>query len=197
MTDVGLDGRTARRDRNRELVLDAVIELFTENPLEPNASEVANRSGVSLRSVYRYFEDRDDLVRAAIARHAERLAPLFELPGLGEGALDARITRFVQQRLRLYEGAASTARAALLRAPGNHLLREQMDRTRELLRRQMHDMFAPELMARRAAPRRATAAAIDTMFQFEAVEHLRHRLRYSPAQTSDVLRRTLTALLDA
>ncbi len=87
-TDTPVDGRTARRDRNRDLVLDAVIDLFGEGRLSPNATDVATRSGVSLRSVYRYFEDQDALVRAAIARHAERIAPLLEVPDPGEGPLD-------------------------------------------------------------------------------------------------------------
>ena len=36
-----VDGRTARRDRNREAVLDAAIELFAEGVLSPSATQVA------------------------------------------------------------------------------------------------------------------------------------------------------------
>jgi AcrR family transcriptional regulator len=190
-----IDGRTARRDRNRDLVLDAVIDLFAEGHLTPNAAEVATRSGVSLRSVYRYFEDQDALVRAAIARHAERVAPLLEVPDPGAGPLEARVNRFVSCRMRLYEAAAPTARATLLRAPMNRYLREQMARARETLRRQTEAMFAPELTAMPAPQRRAISAAADTLLQFESAEHLRVRLGLSPAQTADALRRTLTTLL--
>ena len=145
--DVLVDGRTARRDRNRELVLDAAIELFTENDLAPDAASVAERSGVSLRSVYRYFEDHDSLVRAAIARHAERIAPLLVIPDLGVGPFDVRVERLVAARMRLYEAAAPTARVAVLRAPDNPPLREQMDRLRATLRAQTEAMFEPELSA--------------------------------------------------
>lgn len=193
--DAAVDGRTARRDRNRELVLDAVIELFTEDQLAPNAADVAARSGVSLRSVYRYFEDLDELMRAAIARHAERVAPLYEVPDVGVGPIEHRITRLVSWRTRLYEAAAPTARAALQRAPANPLLREQMERVRATLRGQTEAMFAPELTTMTAAERRAALGAIDTLLQFESAEHLRVRLGYSLAQTNDILSRTLTALL--
>ncbi|MGZ4689934.1 MAG: TetR/AcrR family transcriptional regulator [Acidimicrobiia bacterium] len=193
--DGAVDGRTARRDRNRDLVLDAVIELFTEDQLAPNAAEVAARSGVSLRSVYRYFEDQDALVRAAISRHAERVAPLMDVPDVGEGPLAERVSRFVSWRMRLYDAAAPTARAALLRAPGNDLLREQLERVRETLRHQTEAMFAPELCAMNASSRRAVSASVDTLLQFESAEHLRERLGYSATQTNDILRRTLTALL--
>jgi AcrR family transcriptional regulator len=193
--DASVDGRTARRDRNRELVLDAVIDLFSEGTLTPTAADVASRSGVSLRSVYRYFEDQDELVQAAIARHAERVAPLLEVPNPGEGPLDERITRFVACRMRLYEAAAPTARATLLRAPMNRFLRERMEWARATLRDQTETMFAPELAAMPAAQRRAVSAVADTLLQFESAEHLRVRLGLSPAQTAEVLRRTLTTLL--
>jgi AcrR family transcriptional regulator len=201
MTEAGtvddpvIDGRTARRDRNRELVLDAVIELFTEDQLAPNAADVAARSGVSLRSVYRYFEDHDALVRAAIARHAERVAPMLDVPEIGLGPLAARVDRLVEWRLRLYETAAPTARAALLRAPGNQLLGEQIARAREAMRRQNEAMFAPELAAMSAARRRAATASVDVLLQFESAEHMRVVLGLTLAQTADALRRALTALL--
>jgi AcrR family transcriptional regulator len=190
-----VDGRTARRDRNRDLVLDAVIQLFTEDQLAPNAAAVAERSGVSLRSVYRYFQDHDALVRAAIARNAERVAPLFDVPDLGQGPLDERVTRLVAWRLRLYEASAPTARAAIVRAPANPILRDQLESVRALMRKQTVAMFAPELAMMTTTQRRAVTDAIDTLLQFESAEHLIGRLDLSPAQTADVLGRALTALL--
>jgi AcrR family transcriptional regulator len=190
-----VDGRTARRDRNRDLVLDAVIELFTEDHLAPNATDVAARSGVSLRSVYRYFEDLDALMRAAIERHAERVAPLLDVPDIGQGPFDERVARFVTWRVRLYEAAAPTARAAALRTPMNPLLKDQMERVRATLRSQTAAMFARELAAMSTPQRRAALSAVDTLLQFEGAEHLRVRLGNSQAQTTDILRRALTALL--
>src|SRR3954451_2341772 len=127
-------GRTARRDRNKDAVLDAVLELFTDGSLMPGPAEVADRSGVSLRSVYRYFDDMDALVRAAIARNLVRMEPLFALPDPGVGPLDSRIARIVQARLALHEAAAPVARAALARQAGNRIIRERLEETRVLLR---------------------------------------------------------------
>jgi AcrR family transcriptional regulator len=194
-TEPQIDGRTARRDRNRDLVLDAVLELFADNQFAPNAADVAARSGVSLRSVYRYYEDFDELVRAAIARHAERIAPLMEIPDPGEGTFAERLDRFVSYRMKLYEASAPMARAALVREPANQLVRDQVARARKRLSRQTHAMFAPELSALPNAQRRAIGAAADTLTQFESAENLRVRLGYSSAQTADILRRSLTTLL--
>src|SRR6185312_6061085 len=60
-----VDGRTARKDRNMVAVLDAVLELFVRGDLIPSPEAIAQRSGVSLRSVYRYLAASRDLVHAA------------------------------------------------------------------------------------------------------------------------------------
>jgi hypothetical protein len=58
-------------------------------------------------------------------------------------------------------------------------------------------MFEPELRKMPAARRRATVAAADALFQFEAVEHLRAHLALTAAQAEDALRHALTALFIA
>jgi AcrR family transcriptional regulator len=189
-----VDGRKARRDRNRELVLDAALELFSEGQLEPNALDVAERSGVSERSVFRYFEDRDALLRAAIARHLDRTLPLYEFPGLGEGTLDERIDWFVAHRLELYRTLASTARAAIVRTATSDLIRGQMEEARRRLQGQLKATFEPELRLMPAAQRRATVAAADALFQFEGVEHLCEHLELSASQAREALRHALTCL---
>ena len=75
--DTLLDGRTAGRERNRDAVVDAMLDLYGAGILEPSADEIAAQSGVSRRSVFRYFEDLDDLCRAAIARQKDRVSHLF------------------------------------------------------------------------------------------------------------------------
>lgn len=190
-----IDGRTARRDRNRTAVLDAVLELFAADHLSPRPEDVAARSGVSLRSVYRYFRDPDELVRAALAHHVERVSPLFELDALGDGTLDERIARFVRHRLRLYEAIAPMARAARAAAPRNPVIRARYDETRRLLRRQLEQHFATELRRLPAARRRNIADVIDTLFQLEALDHLRVELGNSERRVSAALRDSLAALL--
>ncbi|WP_426572090.1 TetR/AcrR family transcriptional regulator [Aquihabitans sp. McL0605] len=199
MTDPELeesaDGRTARRDRNRDAVLDAVLELFAEDSLTPGPAEVADRSGVSLRSVYRYFEDMDALVRAAIARHLVRMAPLFELDHPGEGPVEERIEAIVTARLRLYEAAAPMARASVARAQSNRIIRERLEETRKVLQRQVEDMFAPELAARPKAERAQVAASLDVLLELEALEHLRRYRALPEPAVQEILVRAVRALL--
>lgn len=193
--DISPDGRIARRDRNRNAVLDAVIELFSEDHLDPGPGDVALRVGLSERSVYRYFEDREALLRAAMARHIERVMPLYVIHEIGRGPLDARIERFVTSRLRLYEAIESTARAARARAAVNEIFREQVNETHTLLQRQVDKHFAPELDAFGEPRRTARAVAIDTMCQLEALDHQRIHRELTVEQVHAVLVDALHALL--
>ncbi len=147
-----IDGRTARKDRNRLAVLDAVLELFTEGDLIPSPEAIAHRSGVSLRSVYRFLGDKRDLVQAAIERHLERVGPLFALEPIGEGPFAQRVEQFVTARLRLYQAIAPTARAAQARVrmratPASEVIKESLMARRMLLRVQLSRHFATEFGA--------------------------------------------------
>lgn len=54
-----------KRDRNRRLVTERALELFLEKGVDGvTIREVAERSGLTERSVYRYFYTRADLVLA-------------------------------------------------------------------------------------------------------------------------------------
>jgi AcrR family transcriptional regulator len=198
-----VDGRAARRSRNREAVLDAVIELFLEDQMLPSAADVAARSEVSLRSVYRYFDDVEDLVRAAIGRHVERHEDDFVIEGLGTGDLEDRIETLVRVRLSLYETLAPAVRAAVAREhtipPGHTVppLGPQLARRRQALTDQAAAMFAPELAQLPAREADERLAAVDALTQFDGLEFLcRHRgmsIRAARGVLVTALRRLLTA----
>lgn len=190
-----MDGRTARRDRNTEAVLDAVRELFVEGSFAPTAEAVAARSGVSLRSVYRYFEDTDALFRAAIARRVAAAEELFDVPGLGEGPLDERIERLVDQRLALYEAVAPEVRAALARGPAAPLVLEQMQLRRRLLAEQVERHFAVEAGRLGRTRGKALLRCVDLLLQFDSVEQLTVRSGLSRARARAVLVTGVAALL--
>lgn len=190
------DGRLARRDRNRTAVLDAIIDLFTEGDLDPSPEQVARRAGISPRSVYRYFDDREALQREAIDHHLARVLPLAQIPAIGQGPLTERISVFVTHRLRLYETVAATARATRRRAHNDEIARERLEWTRRGLREQVKRQFAPELDAMSARTRRARIAALDALCELEALDHYRVHRGFSTSETEALLVDALAALLD-
>ena len=111
-----VDGRTARRDRNRNEVVEAALALVDEGVMDPSVDQLTERSGLSARSIFRYFDGLDDLRRAVIRSQFERLQPLLDSADAGDGALEARVKRFVDTRLKFNESIAGPARTAQMRA---------------------------------------------------------------------------------
>jgi AcrR family transcriptional regulator len=196
MTVERLDGRTARRDRNSEAVLDTVHEMFVEGNFSPAVEEVAARSGVSLRSVYRYFEDTDALLRMAIQRRVSLVGGMFLLPRIGEGPLDERIDRIVNHRLTLHTKLGPTVRAAILRAPYSPLLAEQLQSRRALLSNQVAEHFAPEVGRLERQRGEELLACADALCSFEGIEHLRVTRGLPVTRTKKTIATGLHALLD-
>ena len=192
--DAAIDGRRAWRDRNLSAVVDALLDLFAEGNLRPSAEEIAARSGVSRRSVFRYFDDLDGLDRVAIDRQIARVSHLVELAGLGEGPLGDRIERLVAQRLRLFEAILPVARVSRLRAPFEPVVAAELARSRRLFRQQVQRHFAPELSQLPPGERNAVTGAAEVMCCFEAYELLRLGHQQTPKQIADVMRGGLTRI---
>lgn len=173
-TETPLDGRRQRRDRNREAVVEALLALYREDNLTPSADEIADRAGISARSLFRYFADVDGLVRAAVARQQEHLAPLFGLSARIDQPLEQRIGEFVTGRVRLLEAMGSVgevARSARARQP---VIATELARIRAALRRQVVDLFADALADLDDSERAAVEATLDVVTSWEAHHLLRH-----------------------
>jgi AcrR family transcriptional regulator len=62
---VAPDLRSRQRDDTRRAILEAFIALLDEgNPVTVSVPAVAARAGVSVRTLYRYFPNKDDLMAA-------------------------------------------------------------------------------------------------------------------------------------
>jgi len=196
-TTAQTDGRRAWRDRNRLAVVDALLDLYAEGNLRPGASEVAARSGVSRRSVFRYFDDLDDLDRTAIARQQERVKHLVEIPHFGDGPVAERIAAIAEQRVRLFDAVAPAARVSRMRAPVHKVIAEELAQSRQHFTRQVERQFAPELSALDAAERLSVSAAADAVCSFEAFDLLKTARGMSNDEVRRVIEVTLAALFAA
>lgn len=143
----GVDGRTLRRMRNRDAVIDALIDITREGDLRPGASEIADRAGVSHRSIFRYFDDLDDLVGTAIDHDLAEAGPLANIRVIGTGRVAERIAAFVDARISLYEHIDATMQLARTRAHSIPSIDESIAKMVVLFRTQIAAHFQPELAA--------------------------------------------------
>ena len=190
-----VDGRRAGRDRNRLAVVDALLDLYAEGNLRPGADEVAKRAGLSRRSVFRYFDDLDDLDRTAIARQQERVRHLWDIRGLGEGSLPDRIQAMAAMRCTLFETVGPAARVSRMRAPIHPVIASELGESRKLFIRQVERQFAPELAIRQPEERKRLVAALDVACSFEAFDLMRMAHGMSVPQIREAMAAALTALL--
>jgi AcrR family transcriptional regulator len=170
--------------------VDAVLDLLGEGVLRPTAQQVAERSGVSLRSIFRIFDDVESLNAAACARQLSRVRHLF-VDVVPTGTLDERVNEVVSINGRLYESIAPIRRAALRAAPESPALQEQLARARTWVRSEVDRVFATEL---RTAGRDA-AAAVELALSFEAWDQLRAAQGVSATRAAAAVSTIVTALL--
>jgi len=193
--DLIVDGRTARRNQNRERVLDAIISLAADGVDDPSVDAIAKRAGVSYRSVYRYFDDRTDLMLCAISRIIGDMWSIFEIDDLGEGPLGDRIERFTRARLAAYRQLAPLTRVAIRRTATEQTVSAEYDRVRVYMRTQLETHFAPELDRLDPADRALTVATMNVLFQFEAFEFLALYDNLSDDEMAQILQGHLQAQL--
>jgi len=189
------DGRHARRDRNKYAVVDAYLQLVREGDPRPSIAAVADRSGVSHRSVFRYFADKNELARTAIERQHAFASPLVSLT-VGPGApLPERIERFVERRLELFDAIAPVARLTRSLASMQPLLEHELTTSRAFLRSQLRHLFRAEVDALPNAHRVPALAALDALCSFEAVDLLLRDQGLAEVDAAATLRFAIARLL--
>jgi len=188
--DTATDGRALRRLRNEDAAVDAILDLLNEGVIQPTAQEVSDRSGVSMRSIFRLFQDMEALHAAAIERQLSRIGPLLaDVPTTGP--LTERIAALADDRARFFEAVAPVRRLAVRRSAQSPTLRSGLARADRHFRSQVATVFAAEL----AAAHDDLLDALDAATSWEAWDRLRRAQDLSVAAARRVTVLTLTALL--
>ncbi len=130
------DGRTLRRLRNRDRIIDVALDLARAGE-DVTVERLAEASSISVRSIYNHFPSGADLESAMHDRGKETLRPyLTAMPGR-EVPFDERVRRFAEVRGRMFEEFGAMAwRAAVeedrRQAPNPFLERWRRGRAREI-----------------------------------------------------------------
>jgi len=171
--DASTDGRVLRRERNRAEIVDALLALLREGHIEVSAAAIAERAKLSERSIFRYFDDLDDLYRTVCAVQFEREKKHATIDSFSKGSTEDKIAHFVEQRVRLFTSIGSIGRASRVFAHRNAVIAKELRRARVLLRRQIADHFADEIAALPSAERSHAATIIDSLCNFESFSIMR------------------------
>lgn len=188
------DGRAARSHRSRRAIIAAMRALHSEGDLRPTALRVAERAGVSLRTVWQQFPDREAMLVEAVRRDHEILLSLVAKIDPDQ-PLVARIESFVSQRARVLEEMTPSWRAARIQEPFSDELRCSRARKTAGGKAELEMVFAPEFAQLPGRTRQQLTDALHAISIWAFWESLRTDLGLGPLQARDLLSTTFTALL--
>ena len=144
--DEPIDGRTARAVRTKDAIVDATLALIDEGDLRPTGPRIAERAGVSVRSIFQHFDDLDALFSAVGQRVVVRIAGLIH-PIDADAPVEQRTQEFLEQRTKVLESLTPVLRAALVHAASSTVIRGQFENGHQFLVAQVDEVFAPEIAA--------------------------------------------------
>ncbi len=189
-----MDGRVARAERTRRAVVEAHISLISAGELTPTGAQIADRAGVSLRSLWGNFNDLETLFAATGAEVMRRQDAMIasidaDLP------LDERLEEYCRQRARILEFIAPFARSSEIRAPFSRELQRNRVRYLHRVRSEIEALFARELTGLDVADRREVLQALGITVTWPTWVSLRDVMRLPIPEATAVMTRMVAALL--
>jgi AcrR family transcriptional regulator len=167
-----VDGRRARGLRTRDAIVGAVMELVSEGDVTPTAQRIADRAGVSVRSVYQHFTDVEGLFQQAgnrlNAMVSEFVVDIDPALPLGE-----RICRLAAQRATILEMITPYSRAARIHVAHSPSVRAARDEMVAESRDRLAKIFGTELHFLDPTGDKGVLDALDIMTTWETWGHLR------------------------
>ena len=188
------DGRNLRRSHSYDRAVDAVLDLISEGSPSPTAQQIAERAGISVRTVFRLADDIESLHAAAVARQTERIAPLFAEPP-ADGTTEERVRVLVHDRIAIFETIAPVRRVGERLAEASPEISRGLARSRKALRAYVAGAFASELGALPGGATDAALLALDVAASWETWDQLRRVRGLSTTEAAAVVEGLLLAVL--
>jgi TetR/AcrR family transcriptional regulator, regulator of autoinduction and epiphytic fitness len=188
------DGRTVRAERTRQALVESLIGLLDEGNLTPTAAAIAARAGVSERSVFQHFPDREALFEAVAREQYGRVVPTL-IPIDASLPFDERVVQFADQRARLYERVGGVRRAALLIEHESSAVAGWLTTARKAKAAEVERVFLRELEAVPPDDREAVRAAVVALCSWSAWDAWRTHQRLSVPRARAAMRAGLIGLL--
>lgn len=176
-------------------MVEALLDLYRAGNLTPTVAEVAELSGVSHRSVFRYFEDLDELYRVGIEKNRSAIEHLIPIRNFGGGTFAERVDHIVAQRLALWAEMDATAQVARMRAYSQPVLAEDLAKGRVFFRRQVAQQFEPELKVLPHAESLRILSSVDVMLSYETFALFSRDHCLTEDQVGDTIKKSLQLLL--
>jgi AcrR family transcriptional regulator len=167
-----VDGRRLRSERTRQYIIEAYMALLRGNPRPPTASQIAERAGYSVRSLFERFPD---LLSLSLAAADSAFAQASTQAAIRNAHADreTRIRTQVETRAQTCEKWLPLWRALVLNQHLSPELQQRIRRVREAIMARVLLMYRPELEAVGQVERRRTLIAVEALTDFESWARMR------------------------
>jgi AcrR family transcriptional regulator len=189
-----VDGRRLRSERTRQHLLEAYIALLRDNPRPPTASQIADRAGYSVRSLFERFPDLLALSLAAADMAFAQANAQAAIRNLHADRA-TRIRTQVETRAKTCEDWLPLWRALILNQHVSSELQQRIRRIREAVLARIEMMYLPELDTLEATVRRRTLIALEAITDFESWARMRETAGLSISEACTVWTRAIDSLL--
>lgn len=184
-----VDGRRARSERSKQAIIDASLALMEDGNLIPTAQQIADRSGVGIRTFFRHFKDMENLF-ATIDEQTRGTTEALFLGGDRGGTLEERILHAIERYGEGYEKQRNMILCTSAQLWRSETLRKNYGRYQRGLHKDLDD-WLPELKQLTRSEREA----VDAIASFEMWHRLRYHQGLGKRATIDVLVGLLNSLL--
>lgn len=180
-TTVAADGRRQRGEDNRRKIVAAFMDFVREGRIMPTAEEIADRAAVGLRTVFRHFEDMEQLYREIANEIEAQVRPIIEQPLVATTRL-GKLEEIVHRRAQLFERIMPFRVAADVH---RHTSPTITARQRDFV--QLQRSYLLDVLPSAIALDPLRMEALDLVSSYEAWRRLRHEQELSPADAERVM----------
>ncbi|MFJ9367886.1 TetR/AcrR family transcriptional regulator [Nocardia sp. NPDC101769] len=187
------DGPRRRRnpEQTRRAIIDGLLSAVHDGEFDPTTRSIAERAGVSERSIFVHFPTRTALITAAVDQQSEQVEALLaeidpELP------LAQRIEAVVRQSESIFTLQREPRVLGLIESLRTPAVDTRMRLTDKRIRDALTRAFAPELDD---AEGEQLLDLVDATVGWPYRHHLMDRRGLSKRAASDAVGRALTAML--
>jgi AcrR family transcriptional regulator len=189
--ETGIDGRRMRSDRTKRKISNGLEQLLRGGNLSPTADELARASGISLRTIYRHYEDIESLYRELAAQIDATILPVLLRP-YKSVVWQEQLQEAVERRYAIFEHILPLKAAADLRRYRSSYLMDVFKRSITLERTQLEAVI-PENVENRVA----LVRALEPVISFSAWKRMRIDQGLSFEEARDTMLHILNALVPA
>lgn len=183
------DGRRLRSSRSRADIVRAMHALIGAGDVSPSAARIAEAAGVSLRTVFRHFDDMDSLYREMSIIVEAEVTPILERPLQGKTWRE-RLNELLARRTEIFEKVLPHKVAGSLRRFSSAYLMQAHERFVRMERKSLQAVLPHKVIAN---PKLFHALEMATGFQ--AWRRMRQDQKLSIKDAREVMTFTVERLL--